>query len=528
MCESNSVATPSALTNKRIAVVGGGGISGLQTLRALKARGFSNVVAYEGSDKLGGVWRSNYSNFSVQLPRELFEFQDFPMDDIGWQDYATGVNVQKYMEAYASAFDIMKNIEFSAYVTRVQLQADKKWLIEIKFSENGDMKKRTEIFDYVVIASGLYCQANQFIPSIPGKEHFKGKIVHSCDFRDASIAKDKRVVVIGGGKSANDTAVEAAVSNAKSVTHLCRTLYWPSPRNVWGIIPTHMVLCSRLGTNLVCTQTGTFPTGSVLSKYSRILALLTRPIYRFYEFLVAWQFNLKGSLYPQADVIRGFYNVHLSVNDDHTNLRKQGQIDMKVGEIDEFKDDGTTLVLKDGSTVSADLVVSATGFRENYSFFEDPTKLLDIEDDGVYLYRYILPKNVPNLAFIGHVNAVSNICTYGLQAEWLARYLAQDLVEEPTSEKISTDIEARKEWARRFMPESKIRGMTILLHQAHYWDLLLSDMGVNPYRKSNIFAEYLMVYGPADYSGIIGIPAPKENKRKIFPRVTLFLKSYLY
>jgi hypothetical protein len=106
--------------------------------------------------------------------------------------------------------------------------------------------------------------------------------------------------------------------------------------------------------------------------------------------------------------------------------------------------------------------------------------------------------------------AVSNIGCYGLQAEWLARYLAGGLVEEPTLEKIKKDIEARKVWARNFMPMSKVRGMTILLHQTHYWDCLLSDMGVSPHRKRNIFAEYLMPYGPSDYNGIIGMPKPKK------------------
>jgi dimethylaniline monooxygenase (N-oxide forming) len=501
MAVSKSIQDPK---QRRIAIVGAGGLSGLQTIRSLKARGLS-VTAYEGSSQVGGIWKSNYSNFSVQIPRVLFEFPDFPMSNIGWGDYATGVQVKEYIEAFAKAFGLLDSIRFNTYVTRVRQQPDQTWTVEVKAQKSdGTFEKRVETFDYVIIASGLYSGTNQFIPSIPGKESFKGEMVHSCQFYDASVAKGKRVVVIGGGKSAVDIAVEAANNKAAEVTLLPREMHWPSPRKVLGLIPTHNILMSRLGAALVSTQSGTFPTDSVMSTKNFLLSLLTKPIYMLYGVLVAWQFNLWGKLYPKTEVMRDFYNIHYSVNDDLTIMRKKGKVELKVGEIVQFKKDGTTLALKDGSTISADLVVSATGFCEDYSYLDDPKKLLDIQDDGVYMYRFMLPQNVANIAFIGHVNAVSNICTYGLQAEWLARYLAGDLVHEPTPDKMKNDIEARKAWARNFMPMSKVRGMTILLHETHYWDSLLFDMGVKHHRKKNVLAEYLVPYGPSDYNGIIG------------------------
>jgi dimethylaniline monooxygenase (N-oxide forming) len=499
--KSKSVEDPK---QSRIAIVGAGGISGLQTIRALKARGLQ-VTAYEGSARVGGIWKSNYSNFSVQIPRVLFEFPDFPMSNIGWGDYATGVQAQEYIEAYSKAFGLLDSIQFNTYVTRVRQQPDQTWTVEVKAQKSdGSFKKSVEKFDYVIIASGLYSGTNQFVPSIPGKELFKGEMLHSCQFHDASVAKGKRVVVIGGGKSAVDIAVEAAVNHASEVTLLPREIHWPSPRKILGLIPTHNILLSRIGAALVSTQSGTFPTDSLPSTKNFLLSLITKPLYMLYGVLVAWQFNLWGKLYPKTEVMRDFYNINYSVNDDLTILRKKGKVELKSGEIVQFKNDGTTLVLKDGTTMSADLVVAATGFRDDYSFLDDPKKLLDVQDDGVYMYKYMIPQNGTNIAFIGHLNACSNICTYGLQAEWLARYLAGDLVQEPTPEKMKLDIERRKTWARTFMPMSKARGMTLLLHETNYWDSLLVDMGVSPYRKKNIFAEYLAPYGPSDYNGIIG------------------------
>ena len=54
------------------------------------------------------------------------------------------------------------------------------------------------------------------------------------------------------------------------------------------------------------------------------------------------------------------------------------------------------------------------------------------------------------------------------------------------------------------MPESANRGMLVLLHQTHYHDQLLRDMGLNPLRKGNVVSEYFMPYEPADYDGIMG------------------------
>jgi hypothetical protein len=52
------------------------------------------------------------------------------------------------------------------------------------------------------------------------------------------------------------------------------------------------------------------------------------------------------------------------------------------------------------------------------------------------------------------------------------------------------------------MPETKSRANLVLLHQIHYHDSLLADMGISS--SKNCLAELLMPYTPWDYDGIIG------------------------
>jgi hypothetical protein len=65
------------------------------------------------------------------------------------------------------------------------------------------------------------------------------------------------------------------------------------------------------------------------------------------------------------------------------------------------------------------------------------------------------------------------------------------------------EIQAIKDWKRAFMPAISSRATVIKLHMVHFHDELLRDMGVNPYRKKNIFSEWLTDYRPADYREVL-------------------------
>ncbi|KAG7337419.1 monooxygenase domain protein [Nitzschia inconspicua] len=492
----------------RVAVVGAG-VAGLQTVRALQARPDKvEVTAFEGASNVGGLWKQNYSNFGVQVPKQLYEFQDYPMTEVRWGEFPTGPQVQTHIENYADAYGLRKSIQLNTKVTGVTKQqdgADGNWKVETQSTVDGSTTEQS--FDYVVVSTGLYSSLKKTLPNILANEG-SDTVVHSSDFVDASVAKGKKVVVVGSGKSAVDCAVESSRAGASSVTLLQRTAHWPTPRKIAGVIPFQYIFMSRLGQALLSTHTAPIPgSGPAINAFhqSVIGPLLMKPVFRAVEELFAFQYGLYGDIRPKADVVKDFYDVALLLNSDLTDLRKVGKVTVQMGEMESFDSTSNQLTLKDGNTLDADLIVCATGFAQDYSILDaDTTTGLDLQDDGMYLYRYILPEKVSNLAFIGHMAATTNISSYGIQAEWLARYLCNELVEVPTEDCVSKDIEARKEWARSWMPAVPNRGMNILLHQTHYHDQLLRDMGENPHRKSNPLSEYLMPYEPADYNGIMG------------------------
>lgn len=156
-------------------------------------------------------------------------------------------------------------------------------------------------------------------------------------------------------------------------------------------------------------------------------------------------------------------------------------------------------------SVQCDLIVCATGYKKTYQYLPAAERgALKIEADGLYLYRNMFAPDVPGLAFCGaEIATISNIMTHAIQAEYIARVVAGSLAL-PDAAAQWAEIEAVKAWKRSWMPQTSSRAALVLLHQTHYHDALLSDMGQGWARKCDPLSTALLPYQPRDYDGVIG------------------------
>lgn len=503
---SNTVPSQSASTHarllppqSRVGVIGCG-VAGLQVIRSMKARGYE-VTCFERADDIGGVWRSNYDGFGLQVGKQFYEMPDLEMTEAEWQELPSGAKVQAYIKRFAKHFDLESSVQTNTAVERVtrnDSRAQPSWTVHTQ-----DGKDHT--FDYLVVSTGMY-SSDPFMPEqfVSASENFSGDVIHSSQFLDAQIAKNKRVLVVGGGKSATDCCAASAGAGAESVTLLQRNSHWPTPLYIAGLIPFQHIFLSRLGQALVEAKVGVYP--GARSAASRLRPFMG-PIFGLVEILFAFQLGLRGDLRPKIGVVEDFYGYAQVQDGSFKELRDSGKVQVKLGEIQEFTPDGVHT--KKDEFIDTDLVIFATGWKKDYSFFEtDVKELLDIQNDGLYLYKRMLPPAVPGLAFIGSEAAtIFNSTCSGLQAEWLARKLAgisklqnNDL----EYEAMVAEVHAFQTYARSWMPQTSSRSALVLLHQLHYYDQLLRDMGEESSRKSNIVTEYLGSYYSRDYNGIIG------------------------
>jgi len=478
----------------RVGVIGCG-VAGLQVIRSMRARGY-DVTAFDKAHEIGGLWQENYANFGLQVPKQFFEMPDLEMDEASWGELASGPKVQAYIKRFASKFDLNSAVLLKTGVERVSRNSNGKWTFHM---DTGDK----DTFDYCVVSTGMYSTV-PFVPDIPERNVFAGKAIHSSQFKDAQSVEGKRVVVVGGCKSATDCATSAANAGAESVTMIQRHAHWPTPLYIAGLIPFQHVFLSRLGQALVEAKVGVYPG-------SRSNASMFRPlmgaIFAIVEELFAFQLRLKGDMRPKSGVVEDFYGYAAVQDNSFKAVRDSGKVEVKLGEIESFTNKGVFL---NGKEIVADLVIFATGFAKDYGKLLGPDvmKDLDVQKDGLYLYKRILPPSVPGLAFIGSEAATIFNCTLsGLQAEWLARVLAGDTELDLSEETMAREVHAFRDFARSWMPATASRSGMVLLHQLHYYDQLLEDMGENPSRKSNLVAEYMGSYYCRDYNNIVGRPS---------------------
>merc|ERR1719378_832316 len=210
---------------KKVAIIGAG-VAGLQLAERLSKVDEMDVTIFESSNKVGGVWSANYADFGLQVPKELYEFPSFPYPEHKQWDQFPKVPAVKPLA--------------------------RGWSVTFAPKDGG--AAATETFDFVVVATGMYGGACPHMPDHPGKDAFEGEVLHSFGFTRREQAAGKRVIVVGGGKSAVDCAVAAVKGGATDVTLLFREAHWPVPRKILDLVPFKWATYSRFGHALLPTH----------------------------------------------------------------------------------------------------------------------------------------------------------------------------------------------------------------------------------------------------------------------------------
>jgi dimethylaniline monooxygenase (N-oxide forming) len=397
-----STAGSNGFSHVRTVGVIGAGVAGLQMARACLAHGLK-VTVFEKAPKVGGLWRENYHSYGVQVPKQFFEFPDFPFDAVQWGDYPTGAQTAAYIESYANKFKLMPCIKFKHSITSLEPRADGKKGYVFKYETDSGNKGQEE-FDFVVMATGMYSQVKNMPDWTASKGSFAGEIIHSSQYLDQAVAKGKNVIVIGSAKSAIDIVISTSEVAKEAPTLLFRHAHWATPRLIAGLIPFQYVFLSRLGQGLVSWYKGPFPDGA--PSMCSILHCLLFPImwlaFRVVELIFAIQRGQWGEWAPTQDVVTDFYGYGHITDTTLLNKWRQGALRGKKGTVKSLVAGGVETV--DGETIKADLIICATGFKKTYDYLPSEVRLsLAVESDGIYLYRHCVPSNVRaiNLAFCG-------------------------------------------------------------------------------------------------------------------------------
>ncbi|MFY0686363.1 MAG: NAD(P)-binding domain-containing protein [Cyclobacteriaceae bacterium] len=395
---------------RRICVIGAGP-SGITALKNLLDEGL-DVQCFDVNDRVGGNWlyseeeshSSVFETTHIISSRSLSQYADYPFDEFDptIPDYPSHEQLAAYFQAYAKRFRLEEHIAFSTKVLYAHRESQNKWLVELE----AEGARWQEEFTDLVVCNGHHW--NPRIPKYPGE--FSGEFIHSHEFKKAEPFRNKRILVIGGGNSACDVAVETSrVSNRTAI----------SMRRGYRIIPKFFF---GKPTDVVGSGMKWLPIG-LRNKLSEILLKIMLGSNEKY-----------GLQKPDLP----FGAVHPTTNDELLYKIRHGKVHPKV-DIERFE--GKTIHFDDGSAEEFDVVIACTGYKITHPFLDK--NLIDYSEGEVPLYLKMMHPEFSDVFFVGLFQPLGCIWP---GAELQSKIIARQLVgkwERPENIKVLVEKEVK-------------------------------------------------------------------------------------
>ena len=397
----------------------GAGLSGIGAARHLQMRCPDRSFAiFEGRERLGGTW-------------DLFRYpgirSDSDMHTLGysfkpWEQakaIADGPSILQYVQETATENGIDRHIRFQHRVLSADWSSpDACWTVHAEREIDAVREPVTITCHFLFLCAGYYSYAAGFTPEFPGAKRFQGRVVHPQFWTKDIDYADKQVVVIGSGA----TAVTLVPELAKQAAHVVMLQRSPTyvvsqpaedalanvmrrylpPMLAYRLTRWKRVLQGLLIFRL-CRQQPAFAKKMMLRNVRAGLGANYDVQTHFTPSYNPWEQRV--CLVPDGDLFKAIKSDRVSVVTDH---------------IETFTETG--IVLRSGASISADLIVTATGLNLQAL----GGMRLSVDGKAVDLsktlnYKGVMYSGVPNLAScFGYTNAA-----WTLKCDLICRYVCR-------------------------------------------------------------------------------------------------------
>jgi hypothetical protein len=181
-------------------IVVGGGQAGLSLAARLHQLGVDTLIV-DRHQRIGDNWRKRYH--SLTLHNEVYvnnlPYLPFPPT---FPVYIPKDKLANWFESYVEAMEL--NVWTGTELTGGSYDAQpRQWSVTLRRSDGSTRIMHPR---HLVFATGV--SSIPYTPELPGLDTFAGTAVHSGDFKDAAQWKDRKALVLGSGTSGHDVAQE--------------------------------------------------------------------------------------------------------------------------------------------------------------------------------------------------------------------------------------------------------------------------------------------------------------------------------
>jgi putative flavoprotein involved in K+ transport len=349
----------------------GGGPAGLAVGAELSRRGVPALILERG-DGVAASWRAGYDRLRLHTTRGLSGLPGFGIPR-RYGRWPARDDVISYLEQYRAryALEVRPHTEVERIADVRAEGGETRWTIHTKAGEQLPARS-------VVVATGN--NNTPYMPEWPGLDSFTGLLAHARDYRNPASFAGRDVLVAGTGNTGAEIAVDLAEGGARLVwiairtpPHIIRREVAGWPAQATGILVRHLPV--PLVDWLADKQTR-------LSVPDLAAYGLPRPDDGLYTSIV------RDRKVPVQDV--GFIQ---AVRDSKVT---------PVAAVTGFE--GDRVLLADGSAISAQAVIAATGYRRG---LEKMAGALDVLDERGLPKVYGGAPAAPGLYFIGYTISIS-------------------------------------------------------------------------------------------------------------------------
>lgn len=356
----------------------GAGPAGLASSRELTRAGIRHLVLERGPG-IAHTWTHLYDGLVLHTGKHLSALPGLPFPR-STPLFPSRDDFIEYLRLYSRRFEVP--VQTGADVESVTRDGQH-WKVDLR----GGLAMRSRV---VIAATGIV--SNPHVPRIPLQERFKGRVIHSVEYRIPQPFSGQRVLVVGAGNSSGEICAELAAAGAQ-VTVAVRSGARVVPRELLGV-PVQYI-----GAIL-----DTLPP-PVLRRAMRVTSALSD------RFRGASPLPPPGENPCAAVPLIGF---HL------TDGIRAGRIQLRRG-LQEFTAEGVRFV--DGLEQPFDTVILATGYRAALGIFGSSITL-DRCGFGARTQR-VISVDSPHLYFVGHnYGPAGGLRNIGRDARLVARLIA--------------------------------------------------------------------------------------------------------